>query len=89
MQLANISTRGQVQRGDDVMIGGFIIGGGERAKVLLRAVGPSLPVAGALQDPVLELVDAEGNITSNDNWRATQAARSRRFCLQVTTGKPR
>ena len=73
-QLANISTRGQVQTGDNVMIGGFIIAGNYPAKVLLRAIGPSLPVAGALQDPSLELVDSNGATISNDNWRATQEA---------------
>ena len=73
-QLANISTRGQVQTGDNVMIGGFIIGGDYPAKVLLRAIGPSLPVDGAMQDPTLELVDGQGNTISNDNWRATQEA---------------
>ena len=73
-QLANISTRGQVQTGDNVMIGGFIIAGSYPAKVLLRAIGPSLPVAGSLQDPTLELVDGNGATISNDNWRATQEA---------------
>ena len=74
VQLANISTRGQVQTGDNVMIGGFIIGGDYPAKVLLRAIGPSLPIEGALQNPTLELVDGQGNTISNDNWRATQEA---------------
>ena len=73
-QLANISTRGQVLTGDDVMIGGFIIDGIYPAKVLLRAIGSSLPVPGALKDPTLDLVDGQGNIISNDNWRATQEA---------------
>ena len=72
--LANISTRGQVQTGDNVMIGGFIIGGNYPAKVLLRAIGPSLPVEGALQDPTLELVDSNGATISNDNWREMQEA---------------
>jgi hypothetical protein len=59
------------------MIGGFIIAGDYPAKVLLRAIGGSLAqqgVPGALQDPTLELVDAQGNILSNDNWRETQEA---------------
>ena len=73
-RLANISSRGLVQTGDDVMIGGFIVGGSNPAQMLLRAIGPSLPVAGALQDPTLELVDSNGNSISNDNWRDTQAA---------------
>ena len=74
VQLANISTRGQVQTGDNVMIGGFIIGGNYPAKVLIRAIGPSLPIEGALQDPTLELVDSNGATISNDDWRATQEA---------------
>ena len=75
--LANISTLGQVQIGDNVMIGGLIIGGDQPAKVLIRAIGPSLEaagVAGVLQDPTLELVDGEGNIVSNDDWRESQEA---------------
>ncbi len=76
-QLANISTRGLVQTGDDVMIGGFIVGGTYPAKVIVRAIGPSLSqqgVSGALQDTTLELVDSQGNILSNDDWRSTQEA---------------
>ncbi len=46
-QLANISTRGLVENGDDVMIGGFILTGGD-ARVLVRAIGPSLGVAAKL-----------------------------------------
>ena len=78
-RLANISTRGFVQTGEDVMIGGFIIdpGADKNAKLLLRALGPSLGDAGVsnpLQDPVLELRDASGTlIARNDNWRDNQA----------------
>jgi hypothetical protein len=71
-RLANISTRGFVQTADDVMIGGFILGptGTTGASsVVVRAIGPSLPVAGALQDPSLELRDINGDlVASNDNW---------------------
>ena len=70
--LVNISTRGRVLTGDDVMIGGVIIQGAEPAKVLIRAIGPSLPVAGALADPILELHDRNGNVIQNDDWRETQ-----------------
>lgn len=76
--VANISTRGKVETGDDVMIGGFIIGGSVPTKVIVRAVGPSLVaegVADALLDPTIELYDADGSlISSNDNWRSTQEA---------------
>jgi hypothetical protein len=73
-QLANISSRGFVQSGDDVMIGVFIIGGTYPATVIVRAIGPSLPFAGKLENPTLELVDQNGGRISNDNWRATQEA---------------
>jgi hypothetical protein len=72
-KLANISTRGFVQSGDNVMIGGFIILGDEPQKVIVRAIGPSLPVTGKLADPVLELHNPDGSIlASNDDWRSTQ-----------------
>ena len=78
-QLANISTRGFVEAGSNVMIGGFILGNGTgTTNVLIRAIGPSLatanpPVAGALADPTLELHDENGVlIQSNDNWKDTQ-----------------
>ncbi len=73
---ANISTRGFVQTGDDVMIGGFILTGTETRRLLLRAIGPSLGAAGVnnpLLDPTLELHDENGAlISANDNWRDTQ-----------------
>jgi hypothetical protein len=71
-KLANISTRGQVLTGNNVMIGGFIVGGTEPTRVLIRAIGPSLPTAGKLEDPVLELHDFNGSTITNDNWRETQ-----------------
>ena len=74
-QLANISTRGVVRTGDNVMIGGFILVGAAPRKVIVRAIGPSLPVAGALQDPTLELFNGNGTkIATNNNWRDTQEA---------------
>ena len=74
-KLANISTRGFVQTGDNVMIGGLIILGTEAAEMIVRAIGPSLPIAGALADPTLDLHDQNGAvIASNDNWRSDQEA---------------
>ena len=80
-KLANISTRGFVQTGNDVMIGGFILGNGTASeKVLIRAIGPSLTqfgIANVLADPTLELHDSHGTLLmSDDNWRddASQAA---------------
>lgn len=75
-KLVNISTRGFVQTGEDVMIGGWIITGNHPARVLVRALGPSLArfgVPGVLTDPVLELYDGDGHILfSNDNWQDRQ-----------------
>jgi hypothetical protein len=72
-QLVNISTRGLVQTGDTVMIGGFIKGGSGSSALVVRAIGPSLAsagVAGALQDPVLELYNADGvQFATNNNWQ--------------------
>jgi hypothetical protein len=75
-RVLNMSTRGRVGTDDDVMIGGFIVGGVEPAKVLLRAIGPSLTafgVQGALADPIIELHNSDGSlIYQNDDWRSTQ-----------------
>lgn len=78
-KLANISTRGFVDTGANVMIGGFIAGPDTGATtVLLRGIGPSLVKLGiqdALQDPVMELHDGSGaKIAVNDDWRDTQQA---------------
>jgi hypothetical protein len=72
--LANISTRGLVQTGDDVMIGGFIMGGSSQTtEVAIRGIGPSLAQFGLtnlLADPNLELRDSNGAlITSNNDWQ--------------------
>jgi hypothetical protein len=70
--LVNLSTRGTVQTGDNVLIGGFIIPGLEPKRVLLRAIGPSLAnfgVSDFLSDPTLTLFDGSGaQIGFNDNW---------------------
>jgi uncharacterized delta-60 repeat protein len=77
-KLANVSTRGLVATGNDVMIGGAILRGTVAARVLLRAIGPSLTnfgVPNALPDPTLELHDGNGAlIAANDNWRTAQEA---------------
>ncbi len=77
--LANIATRGFVDTDNNVLIGGFIVGGGTaatNATVFVRAIGPSLSKAGidnALKDPTLQLRDGNGNLLkSNDNWKSTQ-----------------
>jgi hypothetical protein len=74
-RLANISTRGFVQTGDNVLIAGTIVTGLTPQKVLLRAIAPSLPFAGTLADPTMELRDENGVVlAANDNWRSSQEA---------------
>ena len=74
--LANISTRGFVGTGDNVIIGGFIVGNGEHPIMEVRAIGPSLTSSGvtdALLDPILELHDQNGMLlASDDDWRDRQ-----------------
>jgi hypothetical protein len=69
----NISTRVDVETGDDIAIGGFIITGGTTPKtVAIRAIGPSLAasgVANTLSDPVIELHKPDGTVVTNNNWK--------------------
>ena len=68
-ELANISTRGLVQIGDDVLIAGTIIVGQSSQNVLIRAIAPSLNLPGKMADPTLELRNANGMVLdANDNW---------------------
>jgi cyclophilin family peptidyl-prolyl cis-trans isomerase len=76
--LENIATRGRVDSNEKVMIGGFIISGTVPKNILVRASGPSLSaqgVAGAMNDPRLDLVDVNGNtLGANDDWEANPQA---------------
>ena len=71
-KFVNMSTRGFVGTGDNVLIGGFIVGDVGSSTVVVRALGPSLAaygVSGVLSDPTLEIHDSSGSvIASNDNW---------------------
>jgi len=77
-KFGNISTRGFVQTGNNVMIAGVIVHGPDNKDVLVRALGPTLGlppfnVPNALQDPFLDLRDANGTqIAANDNWKSDQ-----------------
>jgi hypothetical protein len=75
--LINISTRGLVQTGSNVLIAGCSLAGGSGSNdVVVRALGPSLVPFGvnnALPDPVVTLYDSNANvITANDNWKDSQ-----------------
>lgn len=72
-RLANISTRGFVQTGDNVLFAGTIVLGQTSQKVIVRAIGPSLNLPGKMADPTLELRDGNGAlVAANDNWRSSQ-----------------
>ena len=75
VNLGNISTRGLVQTGSNVMIGGFIVQGSGTKRVIVRAIGPELTqygVPNALVNPRLELHNGSGAlIGSNDDWQMT------------------
>jgi Matrixin len=65
----NIATRGFVSSGDQVLIGGFIVGGNQSKDVVVRALGPSTGIPGALSDPMVEVRNASGSLLfANDNW---------------------
>lgn len=71
-RLFNISTRGHVGTGAEVLIGGFVLQGNDPGKVLIRARGPSLPDAlgnQRLVDPMVRIYSGQTVIAENDNWR--------------------
>jgi hypothetical protein len=80
VKVTNLSSRGFVGVGDNVMIGGIVIGpaeGTNGARVVLRGVGPTLAamnVPNVLQDPELLLFNINGALIGyNDDWQQTQA----------------
>ena len=77
-KLANISSRGSVQPGDEnAMIAGFIVGEGSEARVVVRALGPSLAAFGiaGIPDPTHEVKNAQGStLLANDDWQQAAAA---------------
>ena len=91
-ELSNISTRGFVDTGSNVMIAGFIIASssGGSSQVMVRGLGPSLGdfgIADPLADPVLDLYDADGMlIASSDSWQSDQEAEIIATGLQPLNG---
>ena len=68
-KLANIATRLRVETGDNALIGGLIVTGLEPKRLIVRAIGPSLNLPGALENPQLEIYRGSELIAANDNWR--------------------
>ena len=77
-RLGDVSTRGQVGIGDNILIGGIIVGGSTPKPVVVRALGPTLTqfgVTGVLADPYLELRDGNGNLLeANNDWQESPEA---------------
>jgi hypothetical protein len=77
-RVQNLSTRGMVSTGDNVLINGFIVNGPDPKAVVLRALGPSLTdfgLSGVLADPVLSLYNSAGTLlATNDNWQTDVGA---------------
>ncbi len=68
-RLVQLSTRMQIGNGANVLIGGFIMRGPSPKRLMIRGIGPSTGLPGALEDPVLELHDSTGAIVAtNNNW---------------------
>lgn len=93
--LANISSRGFVDAGDNVMIGGLIVGeglGGGSANIFVRGIGPSLSVfgvSGPLQDPTLEFRNSSGTLlAANDDWKVASDGASQQAKIEATTIAP-
>jgi cyclophilin family peptidyl-prolyl cis-trans isomerase len=76
--IKNLSARGTVGTGDNIMIGGFILQGDGTRRLIVRGVGPTLTqfgVPNALPNPTVRLVNQQGvTITENDNWQANPEA---------------
>ena len=83
--LRNLSTRGQVGTGNNILIAGFVVGGSSPKQILIRAIGPTLSgfgITGALADSQLELFKGTTRIALNDNWAGNTAITS----ASVTVG---
>ena len=77
--LRNLSTRGQVGTGSNILIAGFVVGGSSPKQILIRAIGPTLSgfgITGALADSQLELFKGTTRIALNDNWAGNTAITS-------------
>lgn len=78
-RLANIATRARCGVGDNVTIGGFVVAGTQKKRVLVRAVGPTLESQGIsssdlLKDPLMSVYRGQTVIATNDDWRTNSNA---------------
>jgi hypothetical protein len=94
-QLANISTRGFVQGGNNVLIAGFILGGNNTAndRLAIRGLGPSLSQFGlnpVVADPTLELHDSNGaTLITNDDWESDSVSAANLILFNLAPSNPK
>src|SRR5205814_8202718 len=70
-----LTSRAMVGTADAIMMNAFIITGPDSRRVIVRGLGPSLPVSSPLADPALDLRASGGILlATNDNWRSDQEA---------------
>jgi hypothetical protein len=76
-RLINLSSRAKVGTGEAVLITGFVVGGPESKKVLIRAAGPALTsfgLASALPNPTIKIYQGANLVAQNDDWNKDDAA---------------
>jgi hypothetical protein len=92
-KLGNISTRAFVSTGSNIVIGGFLLGGGTlNDRIVVRGIGPSLTAQGvsnALSNPVLELRDGDGTLlVSNNDWQDDPLQASELMAVGLAPANP-
>jgi hypothetical protein len=92
--LGNLSTRGFVQGGNNVLIAGFILGANTgNDRIAIRGVGPSLSQFGlnpVLADPTLELHDSNGaTLITNDDWESDPVSAANLILFNLAPGNPK
>jgi DNA-binding beta-propeller fold protein YncE len=78
-----------VQTGDNVLFAGTIVLGQTPQKVIVRAIGPSLSIAGKMANPTLQLLNAQGTeLAFNDNWKLRPNGSSQQAEIEATAVAP-
>jgi hypothetical protein len=94
-QLGNLSTRGFVQGGNDVLIAGYVLGGSNTGndRIAIRGLGPSLAQFGlnpVLADPTLELHDSNGaTLITNDDWATDPVSAANLIANNLAPSNPK
>lgn len=85
-RLANLSARTQSGAGSATQIAGFVIGGQEPTRLLVRGIGPGLSdfnVGNPIADPMLRLMGESGEVARNENWADESRVEIETACSEV------